>query len=201
MDEINLVNIAHQLAAYLNELNPAGWVADVEDYSVLGRLTAGDGRQIRLRDDHHGRLVISGLWPTDAQHSQVIHDDDDPPRITVSATRAPDAIAGDIQRRFMPGFDRCWQIAGQRVAERQYRLNEQRRIVKLLATAFNAEPRDDSKIRLGSYPNQPSGRIDVYHSSDGKTTIHAQLNHLTIDQALAIAQALNQNQTNPETKP
>lgn len=81
-----------------------GWTY-LDNGSYVETLQRSDGAKIFLRVEG-GRLKVSGFYPVDVgPYNQP------KPTITVSADRAPKAIAAQIQRRFLPGYDTLYAEA------------------------------------------------------------------------------------------
>ncbi len=190
--ELQLPALGQQIAAYLTEeglFKQNVWTAAAPHHEYQCILTASDGRQITLRDDHHQRLIVTGRWPVDQKNNQVIYNDDDPPRITCTMNRSPQAIATDIRRRFLPKFNELWHLALARVEQRNRDILFREHLLSNLTEAFAGHPGQDNTIRFGSYNNGPAGKLTIYHYQ-ANTTIHLELHYLTVEQAQAIAAAL-----------
>jgi hypothetical protein len=104
LEKLNLTDLAQKIARYLD-----GWTwkkpCREESQRYWQTLAGPDGAQLHLGyDDHRGRLEIGGVYPRDGSSIYPWNDQDRPGDITISARRDPQAIAKDIQRRFLPAY-------------------------------------------------------------------------------------------------
>ena len=102
--KVDLLGLGEAVAGHLE-----GWMLDREatlkwhtpPMAVV--LVDGDGREIRLDGRSgmgpRGKLHVSGIYPTARGCMEEVR-----PSINVAATRAPEAIARDIVRRFLPDY-------------------------------------------------------------------------------------------------
>lgn len=128
-----------------------GW-AYQDNGSYVATLKRADGARLSLRLDR-GRLSISGFYPIDVRP----HDQPEP-TITVAAERAPQAIAGEIKRRFLPEYDPLYAkaLAAQERDRRNFlwEVATSERLAGLLGARYvtptaNARYDERTSVRLG----------------------------------------------------
>lgn len=101
--EVDLLTLGEAVAGHLE-----GWTLDREATlkwhtpPLSAILTDGDGREIHLDGrpgmGPRGKLRVSGSYPTAPGYNE------ERPAVNVSASRAPESIAQDIARRFLPDY-------------------------------------------------------------------------------------------------
>lgn len=178
---MNLSELTPQIARYLD-----GWQAAL-DHPHLTRLTGHSGRELVLRLERE-RLLIVGCYPR-YQSEVVITEADDQPRISLNPHKAPQRLAADILRRFLPRYEDLFRLARQRVAayEQEARLlkDHVRRI-----TAIVGEAKGDSEVYLSQYNPQNGANLYGRFIVTGRNTLTLSLTGLSLAQAIAVAQAL-----------
>jgi hypothetical protein len=94
--------LAQQIAAHL-----AGWTPEPCEGPWLAYLVHADGPKLALRHDK-GRVKVFGTWPvgTNGQHFYPYNQSAD---ISCAISRAPHAIAREIERRLLPAYLPLWQ--------------------------------------------------------------------------------------------
>ncbi len=131
--------LVQQLVPYMPD-----WTAVVNDNDLVGVLHRPDGAGIYLRlvypYANNSRIAVSGDYPKG--HT--------PPglrfEISISPKRAPKDMAQDIQRRFLPEYDRlyaaCWAAAEDERRRLQEKIETTQRLAALLDVAYR--PPDDA---------------------------------------------------------
>lgn len=137
MNEINMNAVAQRVAVHLRD-----WEANPNDNARVGVLQRPDGGRIHLRLSNNGaRIEVSGVYPTPISY----HGNN--PMITVSPRRTSQAIARDIEQRFLPEYDklfaRSWADANNEHRRLQERIETTRRLADLLDIPFH--PSSDPK--------------------------------------------------------
>ena len=130
------------------------------------------------------KLGVSGDYPKDStggcMAQSVLHYKEDAPSIGFSASRSPQVIAKDLQRRFLPAFTGLWRQAEKRRIEVDARRNSQfdvarRLLARIGGSALSNGTRGTEEAKFRSAWQAPSLRepsVDVevsyYGSADLK---------------------------------
>lgn len=182
---MNLTDLTPQIANYLHD-----WEAHIE-HTHLTTLAGPNGREMVLRIERN-RLAVCGRYPR-YNGEVVINDADEQPTITLNPNKAPQRLAADILRRFMPAYENMFKIATARViGYQQHEGIVQEHTHRL--SAVIGQPQNESEVYLNEYNPQNGytlyGRFIVL----GRNDITLSLNHLSLAQAMAVAQALKGQQ-------
>ena len=121
MNDFETTGQVHALARRIADLWE-GWEYEDpqgEHLPVTATLAGPGEHEITLRADHifarsadGWRVIVSGHYPRDGGQGMLRLDDGEkPPQITVSTSRTDGEIVADIQRRFMPRYERCYEQA------------------------------------------------------------------------------------------
>jgi hypothetical protein len=120
----------------LNRVDAAGWTIAHGDERHYSRAVTTTGENFSLSYDRHkNRIHVSGNWPAmpDGRFWYPRYGDESP-GITVSADRAPDAVAKDIARRFLPAYRTLLAKARAEVrGAQEYRNATERNFAELVA--------------------------------------------------------------------
>lgn len=144
-----------------------------------------DGKGLHVRTDGRERLIISGVWPrfTDsagcAQIALPHYVKEECRDITVAAARSPEAIAKDIERRFLPEYNRVWEKLVKHCEE--------------VTTHYEEKRRNWEKVckRIGADPNKHTVSIDVqggwaYIYAESAKSVRLDLRGIPVDLALKV---------------
>jgi hypothetical protein len=144
-----------------------------------------------IRQEKRKRIAVHGIYP------QEFYRWEESPRITCSATRAPESIAGDIMRRFLPDY---YQISEGALRQR-YRQRRSDRLKRAaldrLAKMLNAQilhadtnnpcvyslPGDARRYRIRAYPHEVG-------TSAEEVTVNLELDRISMEDAVAICKIL-----------
>jgi hypothetical protein len=85
-----------------------------------------------------GRLAVRGLWPVDKRN--YVHSSRDSKTITMAATKTPEQIAREIQRRFLPWYQEAYAKAKQEACELDDYEEKSRQTALALAAIGNDTP-------------------------------------------------------------
>lgn len=179
----NLLTFAIELRCYLSD-----WLPSSEGRCVWLRHCTHRDARLALREDRHGRIALSGVYPYGFEPRNS-------PRITVDPNRDPARIAADVQRRligpYLPLLRQALeqQAAYQADAARKQAQREQ------LAEVLDAAVHD--------YSGQPRiywrGPGTSYGTVKVESSVDLELRGLPFDLALAICQAIQTYQEAPLT--
>ena len=143
MNEINMNDLAQRIAPHLRD-----WTPETNGNDLVGILHRPDGAVIHLRGvspySTNNRIEVSGLYP--AGHAP------QGPRfaISISPKRTAEGMAQDIQRRFLPEYDRLYTEAWEGAEAERRRLQEKiettQRLADLLDVPYRP-PNDPSEIQ------------------------------------------------------
>jgi hypothetical protein len=165
--DINVVSVAGQVAAALGD----GWAAtnghwsNRQDAFLVNRKAIGR-IHMALRD---GRLQIGGSLPEGwNQHAPQSWMSDAPedPRISVAPYKAPGKIAGDITRRFLPGWQEyvAWTEARKKRHD-EYEANVRASAENLARMVTSAKvDAEAGEIDLYGVPGVSYGSVRVHES-------------------------------------
>ena len=164
------------------------WYAKIETdfWCPTGYLESMDGKNILLRADDRDftpktRIEITGSWPySKVDNFHWVSHHDNPPKITVSMSRTPQAIVKDIVSRFLPQFNKVWSKALQGIAQHDQYLAD---VETRKQTILNSWP---SARLVSHYTDRVY--IKSGHIVAGSKTLSITLNSLTIEQVAAIAE-------------
>lgn len=138
MNQIDMNAVAQRLTAHLRD-----WEAEPNDNSRVGILRRPDGGRIHLRLSNNGaRIEVSGVYPTPISY----HGNN--PMITVSPRRTSQAIARDIEQRFLPDYDKLfaksWADADNERRRLQEKIEDTQRLADLLGVPYrqSSDPND-----------------------------------------------------------
>ncbi len=185
-NHIAFVDVVKAIARVLGWLFDATW--DGENLTTA-RLVGPDGARIHIRvstydyrPDDGSRLEISGSYPHHPRYGSFSREY---PSITVAASKEPQVIARDIQRRFLPKYLPLYQKARQ--AEQDYvdGLARQGAVIQQLADVMGSKT-GQSCVYL---PSTLScyGRIEVYEGGDA---VKIELGSVPVKLAIEIAMVL-----------
>lgn len=187
------------IAKHLEGFRPDGR----EDLGHMGQMTHPDGRCINLFMRGYGadagRAEVTGDYPKDRQGSYqgprewgVIGYKEDLPRISVNASRDPEAIAKDIARRFLPEYSRLYAACLVKKTEREeYRDDKKQQAEQILAALGKKRPAEI----VGEPDNT---HVDLRYNDDGYgelTASSVKLNSLPFSVVLKIAALLGETGT------
>jgi hypothetical protein len=183
-----MTEVAHHLNQDAPMFNHTQWDARPNhEYSV--KLVADDGRQILVLNwpYHPDRLELSGWYPHDERSQPFVSYHEDPPKITVSQSRPPAQIAGDVLRRLLPRYTELYRVALERQQEHERWLARRSASVDALLEAFGGHARHDEEVHFGSVlQDTPHGRAQVF----GDGTCKLELERLPVEKAVQIAEIL-----------
>lgn len=187
-----IVELAKKIADHLGD----NWThREQDEFSHVIYLDHADGSGMTMRL-YNGRLSISGQYPSSVTDGDNVlhfypHSSEDRVNITVSPDRSAEAIAKDIQRRFLPGY---WAVYLEMVAQKQRQLDfiEQREVIlKELGRALGIAPRK-GEIKFPYHgAHQPHGTIKISLYQD-IATVHFDVSGVPVETALEIAALLRQ---------
>lgn len=168
--EVFTRDIAVLIAAHLRELEPAkNWHIIESDHTWGPRFSSDDGEQFSLSLDDHKRRVnvypTYGETPDGRQWSPNDANCTDE-RPGISGDKAPESIARDIVRRFLPAYRVCLEVYRERCTEQarffKATADLARDIIDASGGALkhenyrHADQRDKSEIRL-DFVGHPQG--------------------------------------------
>ncbi len=172
------------------------WTASLPDDSwhPVSYLKADDGREVRLWFDSREltpktRIEISGCWPSSSydKNYSPVWASDNPPKITVSAKRTPQAIAKDIAGRFLPEFNELWAKALDNIAEFDKRIDSRETKKQTILDAWPSAKlvsHYQERVYLGNGQTKHGGHVEI----NGYSELRLELRGLTVEQLTAIAQ-------------
>jgi hypothetical protein len=151
-----------EIVRALAELIP-GWEyqpAGEHDYSDWGQLTRADGAGVYFRNDS-GRIEVAGEWPRAQNQGQMFSPNSyqatEYSRITVALKRSAEAIAADIERRFLPGYLSEYAQKVEQRDEYDRKTQAQTEITQRLAAIVGVE------VRSGYNPYHPGEVADTFY--------------------------------------
>lgn len=164
-----LNELAQGIASHLD-----GWEAQpFEENNNRAHITHETGATFGITIDAYGkkdRVEVYGIYPHypyrkngNANRGYPLSGVDTP-RITCALSRGPEAIAKDIERRFLNKYIRCYELAVERIAQDEEYQNDQEACISRLADILGV-----STTRSEIYYNhnniwgtiKPNGRDDV----------------------------------------
>lgn len=142
MDHIDMHLLAQRIASHLRD-----WTPETNGNDLVGILRRPDGAGIYLRLVHaystNNRIEVSGDYPPKHYPPGIRF------AISISSKRTPQDMAHDIQRRFLPEYDRlyaaCWAAAEDERRRWQEKIETTQRIADLLGVRFQP-PADREKV-------------------------------------------------------
>ncbi len=152
--------VAQRLAAHLQD-----WEAELNDNTRVGVLLRPDGGRIHLRLSNNGaRIEVSGVCPTPVSY----HNNN--PMITISPHRTAQAIARDIEQRFLPEYDKLfaqsWADAENERRRVQEKIEDTQRLATLLGMTYRPPADRNSAHELSwsegdfhAYVRTENGRV------------------------------------------
>jgi len=188
---------ATAIALALSATHDPGWIAeprnDTGDQKLVRANGSGPDFWLNHHDEKSGpRLTINVLWPRDPDTYQVYTPSDRDRRgatidITVSATKSPAQIAGDISRRLLPDARRLWWEQRDRLAN--HRAYEQ----QTAATMARVAQETGGTVRNAGlwWPSTPDGAPYVWLTQVSGDRINLDLRSLSAEQAIAIIKLLH----------
>lgn len=140
MNYIDMSEVAQRVAAHLPD-----WTLVENDNTMVGILQRPDGACIHLRLSNRGtRIEVYGIYPT----ARLYHSSE--PTISISPKRTPRDIAEDIQRRFLPEYDKLFAESLAAVDQERRWLQEKtettKRLAELLGILYQP-PRDPKDVQ------------------------------------------------------
>lgn len=156
-----------QIVRALPDLIPGwGWrhePADPGSWKDWGRLTRDDGAGLWFGLSA-GRIEVVGDWPRSTMGSRQSfnpssYQETEYTRITVALKRSADAIANDIERRFLPGYLAEYEKKIKARDEHDRKARAQTEITKRLAAIVSAE------VRSGGNRYRPDEIADTFYGS------------------------------------
>jgi hypothetical protein len=166
------------------------------------------GAEVSLYAPHYppgakDKLEVKGVYPSpwgdggtaDPSYWGVVPYGSHGPRIHVTATRSPEAIAAEFRRRFEPEFWPVWHAVQAKHTERLIEVDAADRLAEDLARLAprgwvvpSRHRRNEAQVSLRHLEEERwYGRAEVYRS--GKT--HLELRDLTPDEARSVVAALS----------
>lgn len=140
------------------------------------------------------RLEVSGTYDLNAYIRA-----EDKPRITLSVKKGAEAIAKDVQRRFLPKYEAVFAPSLKTHNETMQLRDARNRIMVCLAEAFRWKIVDDQAGLIKHVEESYGGsRVDARYTtklapeSERGWEVELTLKKLTMDQALRIADVLNE---------
>jgi len=104
----------------------------------------------------YDKISVGSSWPLDEDRRQVTSSyDASIPRINVSVTRTPEAIAREVERRFLPEWRPLWTKAIARLESSRKHEGDTRLNAEMLAEIVGVDPNEVDK----------NGRFSLYRSS------------------------------------
>jgi hypothetical protein len=194
-----LLEFAEQVANHL----PDGWrVADEQPGGRGVRLEGPGGARLRVAPGGYGgfdpdadRVQVDGVWPELVRdghrhaHFFIPHDGDI--HITATASRGPEAVAGDVARRLLPQYLPRLREAQERKAAYLAREEARRAALEGLAEAAGGlgEVRAEAVQLSGG---GLFGHATVNVRVDSSATMDLELRSVPLDAALALMQVLRE---------
>jgi hypothetical protein len=147
-------------------------------HAIAPEIAAALGCELAARDDDHvvemlhpegfklffnagwsggyDKISIGSSWPLDEDRRQVTSSyDASIPRINVSVTRTPEAIAREVERRFLPEWKPLWEKSLARLDSSRKHEGETKSNAAELAEIVGIDPSEIDK----------NGRFSLYRSS------------------------------------
>lgn len=138
-----MLALAHELARRLG----AGWSGAPDRYEHGGSasLLGSDGAEVGLEQDRwppsgRGRLVVAGRYPRSKDCRVYGPTGAERARITVAVDRAPEAIAREIARRFLPTYLQGLRETLAAIRDHEDELHEAKRAATSIAAAAGLKP-------------------------------------------------------------
>jgi len=183
-----LHKLARQIATHL------GWTYHEQNgnegrYAQLDHpQMQGAALMIHRRDQ---RLEISGIYARNPDDRTGYYGPyENPPQITVSAAREPQAIARDIQRRFIPDYLREFEHSRERVDETRLDYSRRRDALEQIAAALGHTLEPDTldihTTRFKTYIGKTHVTVKVY------SDVTIEILWANLETAVAVARALNE---------
>ena len=170
----NLLTFAIELRRYLSDWLPSG----EGQYVWLRHCTHRDAR-LALRENRHGRVALSGVYPYGFEPRN-------PPRITVDPNRDPARIAVDVRRRLIEPYLPLLQQALEQQAAYEADAARKQAQREQLAEVLHAE--------IKTYGSDPHiywrGPASAYGQLKVQGEVYLDLRALPFDLALAICQTI-----------
>ena len=142
-NHLDMSAVAQRVASYLRD-----WTPDPNSNDLIGILRRPDGAVLYLRAMRpyasNNRIEVSGIYPPGHTPYGPRH------VISISPKRAPQDMAADIQRRFLPTYDRLYAQCQAAVEDERRRLQEKiqdtQHLADLLGVPYRP-PADPAEIR------------------------------------------------------
>jgi hypothetical protein len=178
MENLNFATLAQKIACNLE-----GWTweepKNEADRDSRQLLVGPAGARLHLRyDKYGGRIAIHGEYPRDGGTIYPWNDKDRPSAITVSAQREPNAIARDIERRYLPAYLAAYrngvELLNKARAHDQTKKDLAARLAKLCGECLHASGLEFSQYRDDCFHLQ----VRIEHPDCVRLTIddlHAEL--------------------------
>lgn len=169
----------------------SGWAIKGGEAHWSQQITGPDRQELWISTGYQAldRLQIAGDYPTD-MYGRIPHVRDSP-RITLAANRSPKALARDIQRRLLPGYQLTLKQVLERQADqmRRFDLREQvaQRLIAAAGPDANLGSRDANHER--HHVSLHPGMATV---SYGGGTVDLEIPGLEPDEAVAMLTRLCQ---------
>jgi hypothetical protein len=138
---------APELAAAIAPHLP-GWTFEPA-YDHIAYLVRADGARIGVMVGSwsaKGRVSIAGMWPKFAD-GPTYWSSRERAEITCAATRTPEAIAREIQRRLIPGYDHEYAIARAYVDRHNANVHDAKAVAARIAAVVGGHPSTDATRR------------------------------------------------------
>ena len=175
-DYAPLHTLAKQVAGIL------GWKYNEDAQNWLALLSNAEA-SLGLEMTHKGKVVVTGFLPKGNYSRHDLHG----PKISITASRGPEAIAKEIQRRLLPDYEAVMAEAMKRKADAEAYDNAARNNLERLADAFGTVVRDgDTTLHVGSVNDNYYGVATA-----GNTWARLELRSVPIDMAVRIGRILS----------
>jgi len=187
---------ARRLAPKVAEALGAGWSVDAtataDNAGAVLVHTDGRGLVLRVGWDGKGRLTVSGRYP---HAPDFYRRNDDRPEITVAVTRTPAAIAGEITRRLLPGYEtRLAAVRTFLTDAAEDAATRERVTARLCATLPGATNTRGTGLSL-PLPGSAYGSGAVLHGGDVTLELHGLPEELAVAVLAAVAAFVADNET------
>ena len=183
-----LNSLALGIASHLD-----GWEAQpIEEGNNRAHITHETGATFGLTVDAYGnreRVEVYGIYPNYPPRETGYGSRGyplsgvDTPRITCALSRGPEAIARDIERRFLDSFIKCYELAVERIAADEEYLNDEEAAVSRLADILGVGlTRGEVRYNCND--------IGATISPNGRDSVKFELWHVSTDIAAQICEIL-----------
>ena len=202
MENQKVRQLAIEVASHLRAMLQETWeIAPLDGDRVASMIKGPSDCGIYLRESRSGRVEISGVWPRSKTGNIYAASDCygadgkrlSNPSITVAGDKAPQGIARDIVRRFLPDYRTAFEAARKRAqADNDYQalaLANYDRLFEVFGDAHNQRAKFERGgcFSVSVYPPQFDGvyRIEVTGSG-----VRFELRDIPVERAIEVLRLL-----------